>query len=99
MRIGRWAAARASIRWTVPAFTSPACGQEAEGEQGGEVAGEAGQRAGDAEFGAIVAIVGIEGIADEAAVAGAAGEQADLALPLRGGGAEERQADSPRRHR
>ena len=46
-----------------------------------------GQRAEHAQFGAIVAFVAVEGVADEAAEAGLAAEQADLSLELdRGGG-------------
>ena len=67
-------------------------GQDPQRQQRGKVAGQAGQRARHAQLGAIVAILGIEGIADKAAIAGAAAEEADLALPLRGGGADQRQA-------
>ena len=53
----------------------------------------AGQRAEHAQLRAIVAIVGVERIADEAAVAGPAAEQADLPLELHCGGGHERDAE------
>ena len=67
--------------------------------QRGEIADGPGQRAEHAKLGAIVAIVGVERIADEAAVAGRAAKQRDLPLELlRGGGhAAECRAERPHR--
>ena len=53
----------------------------------------AGQRAEHAELRAIVAIVRIEGVADEAAIAGLRAEQADLSLELDRGGGKQRNAE------
>ena len=51
-------------------------------EQRGETADRCGQRAEHAQLGAIVAIVGVERVADEAAIARLRTEQPDLALEL-----------------
>ena len=51
------------------------------------------KRAEHAQLGAGVAIVGVERVADEAAVAGPAAEQGDLALELLGGGGDQRNAE------
>ena len=59
----------------------------------------AGQRAEHAQLRAIVAIVGVERIADEAAVAGLRAEQPDLALELHRGRRKQRNAERRRRHR
>ena len=48
------------------------------------------QRAKNTELRTIVAIVGIEGVADEAAIARARAEQSDLALELDGGSRDQR---------
>ena len=68
-------------------------GEKLDRDQRGEIADGPGQRAEHAEFGAIVAIVGVECIADEAAVAWARPEQGDLALELLRGGAEQGDAE------
>ena len=49
------------------------------------------------KLGAGVAIVGVERIADEAAVAGTPAKQRDLALELLGSGRDERDAEPDRR--
>ena len=53
----------------------------------------AGQRAEHAKLRAIVAIVGVERIADEAAIAGLRPEQPDLSLELDRGGGKQRNAE------
>ena len=74
--------------------------QGAQGDQRGEMAGRGGQRAEHAQFRASVAILGVERIADEAAIAGLrrlpAAEQADLALELAGGGGDQAECAAPR---
>jgi hypothetical protein len=62
-------------------------------EQGCEIAHGAGQGAEDTQFRAGVAIIGIECIADEAAVAGFAAEKRDLSLELLGGSGNEGSAE------
>ena len=60
---------RPSNRCNVPA-ASGRCRRYSDGQQRRETADRAGQRAEHAQFGAGVAIVGVERIADEAAIAG-----------------------------
>ena len=65
----------------------------------GEAADRRGQRAEHAELGAIVAIVGVERIADEAAIAGLGAEQPDLPLELHRGGRNAAECRARRRRR
>ena len=57
-------------------------GDGADRKQGGEASDGRRERAKHAKLGAGIAIVGVERVADEAAVAGARPEQGDLALEL-----------------
>ena len=68
----------------------------ADRQQRGEIADRAGQRAEHAQLGAGVAIVGVERVADEAAVAGLAAEQRDLPLELLRRGGDQRDAEPDR---
>ena len=52
-----------------------------------------GERSEHAELGAIVAIVGVERVADEAAIAGPRTEQANLSLELNGRGGQQRNVE------
>jgi len=63
-------------------------------QQRREAADRAGQRAEDSKFSAIVAIVRIEGVADETAVAGLRAEEPNLSLELDGRGRDQRYASS-----
>ena len=78
----------------MPARVGGDAGDRADRDERGEAADGAGQRAEHAKLGAGVAIVGVEGVADEAAVAGAAAEQRDLALELLRGGGEQGDAEA-----
>ena len=64
-----------------------------DGQQGSVAADRARERAEHAQLGAGIAIVGIERIADEAAIAGTPSEQRDLALELLGSGGNQRNAE------
>jgi len=66
-------------------------------EQRGEVSDRAGQRAEYAELRASIAIVGVERVADEAAIARPISKQRDLTLELLGGGGDQRNAEPYRR--
>ena len=66
---------------------------EIEREQRGEAAHGCRQHAKHTELGAIVAVLGVERIADEAAIAGSGAEQPDLPLKLHGGRRHQRDAE------
>ena len=85
----------------MPAASGADADDRADRDQRGEAADGAGQRAEHAKLGAGVAIVGIERVADEAAVAGrrSAAEQRDLALELLRGGGEQGDAERESRRR
>src|SRR5512139_2152650 len=63
-----------------------------DGQKRCEIADRARERTEHAEFGTGIAIVGIEGVADETTVTGLASEQCDLSLELLGGCGNERDA-------
>ena len=81
------------------ALSSPIPTISADREQRGEAADRRGQRAEHAKLGAIVAIVGIERIADEAAVAGPGAEQATWPWNCCAAARQQRQAEPRRRRR
>ena len=76
-----------------PRWVAADAGDQADREQSGEAADGRGQRAEHAEFSAGIAIVGVERITDETAVAGLGAEQRDLALKLLRGGRKQRHAE------
>ena len=71
-----------SNKWTLPAGSSPMPTMRLIASKAAKLPTVAGQRAEHPELGAIVAILGVERVADEAAVAGPGAEQPDLALEL-----------------
>ncbi len=93
MRIVRQPSFSPSNRWTLPAGSSPMPTNEIDREQRGEAADGRGQRAEHAQLRAIVAILGVERIADEAAIAGPGAEQPDLPLELHRGRRDQRNAE------
>ena len=65
-------------------MVSPDAQNRIKGEERGETADAASQRAQDSKIGTIIAILGVEGVADEASVAGSRPKQSDLPLELDG---------------
>ena len=94
MRIARQLIFSPSNRWTLPGLIFANSDDAVDRQQGREAADGRGQRAEHAKLRAIVAILGIEGIADKAAIAGLRAEQPDLALELDRGGGNERHAET-----
>ena len=85
MRIVRQFSFSPSNRCSLPAWSSPIPTIAVDREQRRETADGGSQRSKHAELRAIVAIVGVERIADETAVAGLRPEQPDLSLELHRG--------------
>ena len=94
IRIVRIPGASPSKTWSLPAGSLPKRHDRPDRLQRRPAAGEPGHRAEHAELGAGVAILGVERVADEAAIAGLVGlpaaKRADLRLELADCGRDQR---------
>ena len=93
IRIERQLSFSPSKRWTCPAWSAPIPTIALIASRAAKLPTVAAQRAEDAKLGAIVAILGIERVADETAVARLCPEQPDLPLELDRGGRDQRNGE------